>query len=99
MVGVERIDGGPRSAIVVGASIVGLSTAWFLRQERGVDVSVVDRTGVAACASWGNGGWIAQGLTLPLNSPAVLRHALRSGWDPTAPLHIPLIADAGLRPS
>ena len=67
MVGVERIDGGPRSAIVVGGGIVGLSTAWFL-QERGVDVSVVDRTGVAACASWGNGGWIAPGLTLPLNS-------------------------------
>ena len=95
MVGVERIDGGPRSVIVVGAGIVGLSTAWFL-QERGVDVTVVDGTGVAAGASSGNGGWIAPGLTLPLNSPAVLRHALRSGWDPTAPLHIPLIADAGL---
>ncbi len=71
MAGAERIDGGPRSAIVVGAGIVGLSTAWFL-QERGVEVTVVDRTGVAAGASWGNGGWIAPGLTLPLNSPGVL---------------------------
>ncbi|SPM36176.1 Glycine/D-amino acid oxidase (deaminating) [Mycobacterium rhizamassiliense] len=96
MVGIEKIDGGPRSAIVVGAGIVGLSTAWFL-QERGVDVTVVDRAGVAAGASWGNGGWIAPGLTLPLNSPAVLRNALRAGWDSAAPLHIPLIADAGLR--
>ncbi|BBY94615.1 hypothetical protein MGALJ_42840 [Mycobacterium gallinarum] len=53
MLRVERIDGGPRSAIVVGAGIVGLSTAWFL-QERGVEVTVVDRAGVAAGASWGN---------------------------------------------
>jgi D-amino-acid dehydrogenase len=95
MVDVERVDGGPRSAIVVGAGIVGLSTAWFL-QERGVDVTVVDRTGVAAGASWGNAGWIAPALTLPLNSPAVLRCGLRSLRDPTAPLHIPLTADSGL---
>jgi D-amino-acid dehydrogenase len=95
MVGVGRIDGGPRSAIVVGAGIVGLSTAWFL-QERGVDVTVVDRTGVAAGASWGNAGWIAPALTLPLNSPAVLRYGLRSLRDPAAPLRIPLTADSTL---
>ena len=51
MGGDGRIDGGPRSAIVVGAGIVGLSTAWFL-QERGVDVTVVDGCGVATGASW-----------------------------------------------
>ncbi|MGH3677769.1 MAG: NAD(P)/FAD-dependent oxidoreductase, partial [Mycobacterium sp.] len=95
MGGGERIDGGPRSAIVVGAGIVGLSTAWFL-QERGVDVTVVDRTGVAAGASWGNAGWIAPALTLPLNSPAVLRYGLRALLDPAAPLHIPMTADSGL---
>jgi D-amino-acid dehydrogenase len=95
MVDVERMDGGPRSAIVVGAGIVGLSTAWFL-QERGVAVTVVDRAGVAAGASWGNAGWIAPALTLPLNSPAVLRYGLRSLRNPAAPLHIPLTADSAL---
>ncbi len=95
MGGYERIDGGPRSAIVVGAGIVGLSTAWFL-QERGVDVTVVDRTGVAAGASWGNAGWIAPALTLPLNSPAALRYGLRALRDPAAPLHIPMTADSAL---
>jgi D-amino-acid dehydrogenase len=92
---VDRIDGGPRSVIVVGAGIVGLSTAWFL-QERGVEVTVVDRAGVAAGASWGNAGWISPALTLPLNQPSVLRDGLRSLMDPAAPLHIPLKADAGL---
>ncbi|HWO64941.1 MAG TPA: FAD-dependent oxidoreductase [Umezawaea sp.] len=94
MVDVGRIDGGPRSAVVVGAGIVGLSTAWFL-QERGVEVTVVDRTGVAAGASWGNAGWIAPGLAIPLNEPSVLRYGLRSLLNPAAPLHIPLSADLG----
>ena len=89
MGGVERIDGGPRSAIVVGAGIVGLSTAWFL-QERGVDVTVVDRTGVAAGASWGNAGWISPALTLPLNSPGVLRYGLRSLTRPGRPAAHPV---------
>jgi D-amino-acid dehydrogenase len=95
MVGVERLDGGPRSAVVVGAGVVGLSTAWLL-QERGVEVTVVDRAGVAAGASWGNAGWIAPGLAIPLNEPAVLRYGLRSLFSPVAPLHIPLTADPKL---
>jgi D-amino-acid dehydrogenase len=95
MAGVERIDGGPRSVVVVGAGIVGLSTAWFL-QERGVEVTVIDRTGVAAGASWGNAGWLAPGLAIPLNEPSVLRYGLRSLLNPAAPLHIPLSADPGL---
>ncbi|WP_447007925.1 NAD(P)/FAD-dependent oxidoreductase [Saccharothrix isguenensis] len=95
MVDVGRSAGGPRSAVVVGAGIVGLSTAWFL-QERGVEVTVVDRTGVAAGASWGNAGWIAPGLAIPLNEPTVLRYGLKGLLNPTAPLHIPLSADPGL---
>ena len=95
MISGEPIDGGRRSAIVVGAGIVGLSTAWFL-QERGIDVTVVDRTGVAAGASWGNAGWIAPSLTIPLNQPSVLRYGIRSLTNPTAPLNIPWKVDVGL---
>ncbi|MEV1173132.1 FAD-dependent oxidoreductase [Nonomuraea sp. NPDC049784] len=95
MVGAERIGNWPRSVIVVGAGIVGLSTAWFL-QERGVQVDVVDRGGVAAGASWGNAGWIAPGLAIPLNEPSVLRYGLRSLLNPAAPLHVPAGIDLGL---
>ncbi|KAB8193046.1 FAD-dependent oxidoreductase [Nonomuraea phyllanthi] len=85
----------PRTVIVVGAGIVGLSTAWFL-QERGVEVHVVDRGGVAAGASWGNAGWVAPGLAIPLNEPSVLRYGLRSLVSPSAPLHVPASVDPGL---
>ncbi|MDT5357404.1 MAG: D-amino-acid dehydrogenase [Mycobacterium sp.] len=86
---------GPRSAIVVGAGIVGLSTAWFL-QERGVAVTVVDRVGVAAGASWGNAGWIAPALSIPLNDPRMLRYALRSLPNRAAPVRIPPSIDPTL---
>ena len=93
MADVHRIR--PRSAIVVGAGIVGLSTAWFL-QEHGVSVTVVDRTGVAAGASWGNAGWIAPALSVPLNDPRTLRYALRSLPNRAAPVRIPLSTDPTL---
>ncbi|HVQ98889.1 MAG TPA: FAD-dependent oxidoreductase [Mycobacterium sp.] len=93
MADIHRIR--PRSAIVVGAGIVGLSTAWFL-QERGVSVTVVDRTGVAAGASWGNAGWIAPALSVPLNDPRTLRYTLRSLSNRAAPVRIPLSADPTL---
>src|SRR3984957_19444774 len=93
MADIHRIR--PRSAIVVGAGIVGLSTAWFL-QEHGVSVTVVDRTGVAAGASWGNAGWIAPALSIPLNDPRTLRYALRSLPNSAAPVRIPLSTDPAL---
>jgi D-amino-acid dehydrogenase len=93
MADISRIR--PRSAIVVGAGIVGLSTAWFL-QEHGVSVTVVDRTGVAAGASWGNAGWIAPALSIPLNDPRMLRYALRSLPNRAAPVRIPPSIDPAL---
>ncbi|RBM14096.1 amino acid dehydrogenase [Prauserella sp. PE36] len=92
---VGRSSEGPRTALVVGAGVVGLSTAWFL-QERGVAVTVVDRAGPAAGASWGNAGWLAPGLALPLNEPGVLRFGLRSLFDRAAPLHVPASPDPRL---
>ncbi len=93
MADIHRIR--PRSAIVVGAGIVGLSTAWFL-QEHGVSVTVVDRVGVAAGASWGNAGWIAPALSIPLNDPRTLRYVLRSLPNRVAPVRIPLSTDPTL---
>lgn len=80
---------------VVGAGIVGLSTAWFL-QEHGVRVSVLDRSGVAAGSSWGNAGWLSPGLAIPLAEPAVLRYGVQALRDPVSPLYVPLTPDPGL---
>ncbi len=80
---------------VVGAGLVGLSTAWFL-QERGCDVTVLDRGGVAAGSSWGNAGWVAPSLTAPLPEPAVLAYGIKAVLDPASPVYVPVTADPRL---
>jgi D-amino-acid dehydrogenase len=78
----------PRRVAVVGAGMVGLSTAWFL-QEHGVEVTVLDREGVAAGSSWGNAGWLTPGIATPLPEPAVLKYGLRAVLSPSSPVYVP----------
>ena len=67
--------------------MVGLATAWFL-QEAGVEVTVLDREGVAAGASWGNAGWLTPGLATPLPEPAVLKYGVRAVLSPSSPVYV-----------
>lgn len=83
------------SAIVVGAGMVGLSTAWHL-QQRGVEVTVIDREGVAAGSSWGNAGYLAPAKTLPLADPSVWAIGPKALIDPDSALHVPLRCDPAL---
>lgn len=85
----------PEHVIVVGAGMVGLSTAWFLQRE-GVRVTVVDRGGVAAGSSWGNAGWLAPALTLPLPDPAILAGGIKATLSPSSPVYIPLTTNPRL---
>src|SRR3954462_2119018 len=80
---------------VIGAGMVGLSTAWFL-QEAGVHVTVYERDAAGAGASWGNAGWLTPALAAPLPEPAVLRYGLRAVASSRSPVHLPLRADRTL---
>lgn len=81
--------------VVVGAGIVGLSTAWHL-QRGGAEVTVVERRDVAAGSSWGNAGWLAPALTLPLPEPAILATGIRALLSPKSPVYVPPRADPRL---
>ena len=85
----------PRTAVVVGAGMVGLATAWHL-QERGIEVTVLERSAVAAGASWGNAGWLTPGMAMPLADPTLWSYAPKALLDATAPLHIPARLDPKL---
>ncbi|MBM7479431.1 FAD-dependent oxidoreductase [Oerskovia jenensis] len=85
----------PRTAVVVGAGMVGLATAWHL-QRLGVEVTVLDREGVAAGSSWGNAGWLTPGMAMPLADPTLWTYAPKALLDPAAPLHVPARLDPRL---
>lgn len=91
----QHTPGPPRQVAVVGAGMVGLSTAWFL-QEHGVEVTVYDAGRVGSGASWGNAGWLTPALVSPLPEPAVLRYGLRAVLSPSSPVYVPIKADPNL---
>lgn len=82
-------DSTPGNVAVVGAGMVGLATAWFL-QEHDVQVTVVDRVGVAAGASWGNAGQLTPAFTTPLPHPSMLRLGLKAIFSPASPVVVPI---------
>lgn len=75
--------------------MVGLATAWHL-QERGYDVTVMDKEGVAAGASWGNAGWLAPAKTIPLSDPSLWRYGPTALLDADAALSMPIRFDPRL---
>ena len=69
-------------AIVIGAGIIGVTTAYHL-QQRGVGVTVIDREPDVACStSRGNAGVIAPGYVTPWAAPGmptkILKYLFRS---------------------
>lgn len=74
--------------IVIGAGVVGLSSALALRA-RGLSVTVLDREGPAAGASAGNAGAFAFTDILPLASPGIMKKAPKWLLDPLGPLSVP----------
>ncbi|WP_422378195.1 NAD(P)/FAD-dependent oxidoreductase [Roseibium sp.] len=72
---------------VIGAGIVGLATAASLIQ-RGYEVTILDREGVAAGTSQGNAAAIAWTDVAPLASPGLWKQALKWLADPLGPLTV-----------
>ncbi len=73
-------------ALVIGAGLAGVSTAYYLHRA-GVEVTVLDRgTAPARETSYANGAMLTPSLADPWNAPGVLRTLLRSIGRDEAPL-------------
>jgi len=76
-----------REAIVVGAGIVGICAALAL-QDKGFQVSVIDRDGAAEGASYGNAGVISPWSCVPQSLPGIWKQAPKWLLDPEGPLAV-----------
>ena len=59
---------------VIGAGIIGVSTAIWLQRD-GHKVVLIDREGPAAGASYGNGGVLVPSGIIPVNAPGLISSA------------------------
>jgi len=82
--------------IVLGAGVIGVTTAWYLAKD-GHAVTVVDRQPrVASETSFANAGLIAPGHAYAWASPRAPRMLLRSLWRDDTALKLRLRADPAL---
>ncbi len=77
----------PDHVVVIGAGIVGVSTAIWLRRF-GARVTLVDRLAPGESTSHGNGGVLAACAMLPVTAPGLLRRAPGMLLDSDAPLFL-----------
>lgn len=83
----KRVSG---DVVIVGAGIIGLSTAKEL-VDAGYSVTVIERNkDIALEASYANGGLLTPSMSDPWNSPQVWRKLIASIFDPASALKLHL---------
>ena len=73
--------------VVVGAGIIGLSTAIWC-QRYGLKVVLVDREGPGSGTSYGNAGILSAGSIIPITTPGLLKKVPKMLIDPNEPLFV-----------
>ncbi len=77
----------PQKIIVIGAGINGVCAAIWLRRA-GHEVTLIDKHGPGAGASFGNAGLLAQWAIIPVNTPGLMKTGLKYLMDPKSPLFL-----------
>ena len=76
-----------QNIVVVGAGICGLSAAIWLRRA-GHDVTLIDKDGPGAGASYGNAGLLAEWAIVPVSGPGIAWTGLKYLMSRDAPLSL-----------
>ena len=80
---------------IIGAGVIGLSTAYYLSKE-GHDITIIDRGDGANNCSFGNAGYISPSHFIPLASPGIVAQGLKWMLSSTSPFYIKPRLDVSL---
>jgi D-amino-acid dehydrogenase len=73
--------------LVLGGGIIGLSTAWFLK-EAGHQVTLIDRSRLIDGCSFGNAGMIVPSHFIPLAAPGMVEKGVRWMFNSRSPFFV-----------
>jgi D-amino-acid dehydrogenase len=76
-----------KNIIIIGGGIVGLSSAYYLR-EAGHAVTVLDRGDFLNNCSYGNCGYVCPSHFIPLATPGIVRQGLKWMLNPQSPFYV-----------
>ncbi|GGH68691.1 D-amino-acid dehydrogenase [Filimonas zeae] len=74
-------------AIVVGGGIIGLSSAWFLR-ESGWEVTVIDKGDLLDNCSYGNAGYVCPSHFVPMATPGIVKQGFKWMLNSQSPFYV-----------
>ncbi|MBC7885925.1 MAG: FAD-dependent oxidoreductase [Saprospiraceae bacterium] len=72
---------------IIGAGVIGLSCAYYLRKE-GHEISIIDRGNGTDNCSFGNAGYISPSHFIPLASPGIVAQGLKWMLSSSSPFYI-----------
>ena len=72
---------------IVGGGIIGLCTAWYLKQA-GCEVTIIDQYNISEGTSFGNAGMIVPSHFVPMSTPGVIAQGLKWMLNSKSPFYI-----------
>jgi len=73
--------------VIIGAGIIGLSTAYYLQQE-GYEVIVIDKSDIKSGASFVNAGYISPSHVVPLAAPGMVASGIKMMFNAASPFYL-----------
>ena len=74
-------------ALVIGGGVVGLSSAYYLKQS-GWDVTVIDKTDLSDSCSLGNLGMIVPSHFVPFAAPGMITQGIKWMFNSKSPFYV-----------